>query len=59
MLLLADEPTGNLDVDSGADVLQLLREVADGGRGVVLVTHDSQAATIADRTLTLRSGRLA
>jgi ABC-type lipoprotein export system ATPase subunit len=59
VLLLADEPTGNLDVDSGADVLRLLREVADGGRGVVLVTHDSQAATIADRSLTLRSGRLA
>ena len=58
VLLLADEPTGNLDVDSGTDVLRLLREVADGGRGVVLVTHDSQAATIADRALTLRDGRL-
>jgi len=58
VLLLADEPTGNLDLDSGADVLHLLREVADGGRGVVLVTHDVQAATIADRALTLRDGRL-
>ena len=59
VLLLADEPTGNLDVDSGADVLRLLREVADGGRGVVLVTHDAQAVTIADRALTLLGGRLA
>jgi len=58
VLLLADEPTGNLDIDSGLSVLQLLREVADGGRGVVLVTHDREAAAIADRVLTLRDGRL-
>jgi len=58
VLLLADEPTGNLDTESGLSVLQLLREVADGGRGVVLVTHDREAAAIADRVLTLRDGRL-
>jgi ABC-type lipoprotein export system ATPase subunit len=59
VLLLADEPTGNLDVESGRDVLRLLREVADGGRGVILVTHDTEATTVADRALTLRDGRLA
>jgi ABC-type lipoprotein export system ATPase subunit len=57
-LVLADEPTGNLDAESGGDVLRLLRELADRGRAVVLVTHDRDAATIADRTLRLRDGRL-
>jgi ABC-type lipoprotein export system ATPase subunit len=58
VLLLADEPTGNLDTDSAMSVLQLLREIANGGRGVVLVTHDAEAAEVADRVLTLRDGRL-
>ena len=57
-LVLADEPTGNLDLESGAKVLELLREVADGERGVVLVTHDREATAIADRVLELRAGRL-
>src|SRR5262249_53760246 len=57
-LVLADEPTGNLDEASGREVLQLLRSVADGARGVLLVTHDTEAAALADRVLTLRDGRL-
>ena len=57
-LVLADEPTGNLDGESGADVLALLRRVADDGRAVVLVTHEREAAAIADRVLHLRDGRL-
>ena len=57
-LLLADEPTGNLDEESGHRVLELLRQVADGGRGVLLVTHDAEAARIADRVLHLEHGRL-
>jgi ABC-type lipoprotein export system ATPase subunit len=57
-LVLADEPTGNLDLESGATVLQLLRRVADDGCGVVLVTHDRDAALVADRMLELRAGRL-
>ena len=57
-LLLADEPTGNLDQESGHLVLELLRQVADGGRGVLLVTHDAEAARIADRVLHLEHGRL-
>ena len=57
-LLLADEPTGNLDPAAGAGVLELLRGVADEGRGMVLVTHDDAAAGIADRVLRLQDGRL-
>jgi ABC-type lipoprotein export system ATPase subunit len=57
-LLLADEPTGNLDQASGRQVLELLRQVAAGPRAVLLVTHDSEAAQIADRVLTLQAGRL-
>jgi ABC-type lipoprotein export system ATPase subunit len=57
-LLLADEPTGNLDVEAGASVLALLRELADEGRAVVLVTHEASAAAIADRVLRLESGVL-
>src|SRR4051812_39338903 len=57
-VLLADEPTGNLDADSAAEVLRLLRAGASDGRAVVMVTHEQAAAEIADRVLTLREGRL-
>ncbi len=57
-VLLADEPTGNLDVEAGAEVLRLLRAGASEGRAVVIVTHEAAAANIADRVLTLRDGRL-
>jgi ABC-type lipoprotein export system ATPase subunit len=58
-LVLADEPTGNLDEASGHEVLHLLRSVADDGQAVLLVTHDAEASALADRVLTLRDGRLA
>jgi ABC-type lipoprotein export system ATPase subunit len=57
-LVLADEPTGNLDEESGAQVLDLLRRAADTGRAVVLVTHDRAATALADRVLRLQDGRL-
>ncbi|MGI8622285.1 MAG: ABC transporter ATP-binding protein [Solirubrobacteraceae bacterium] len=57
-LVLADEPTGNLDGDSGAEVLRLLRETADEGRAVLLVTHDAAATAAADRVLRLDDGLL-
>jgi ABC-type lipoprotein export system ATPase subunit len=57
-VLLADEPTGNLDVRAGAEVLRLLRAGAEDGRAVVMVTHENAAADIADRVLTLHDGRL-
>lgn len=57
-VLLADEPTGNLDTRAGAEVLRLLRAGAEEGRAVVMVTHEAAAADIADRVVTLRDGRL-
>src|SRR5919204_983647 len=48
-VVLADEPTGNLDVESGQEVLRLLRAGAREGRAVILVTHEAAAATTADR----------
>ncbi|MFZ0972605.1 MAG: ABC transporter ATP-binding protein [Solirubrobacteraceae bacterium] len=56
-VVLADEPTGNLDQDNGATVLALLRNLTR--RAVVIVTHEPEAAGIADRVLHLRDGRLA
>jgi ABC-type lipoprotein export system ATPase subunit len=58
LLVLADEPTGNLDVEAGRDVLGLLGGLAREGRAVVLVTHEAAAAERADRVLALRDGRL-
>jgi ABC-type lipoprotein export system ATPase subunit len=58
VLVLADEPTGNLDEESGAGVLDLLRLATESGRSVLLVTHDRAATAIADRVLRLDAGRL-
>jgi ABC-type lipoprotein export system ATPase subunit len=57
-LVLADEPTGNLDAESGETVLELLRAIADEGRAVLLVTHERAATQRADRVLRLEDGRL-
>jgi putative ABC transport system ATP-binding protein len=58
-LVLADEPTGNLDSKAGATVMQLLRSVVDDGQTVVMVTHDPGAAALADRVVFLRDGEVA
>ncbi|UFS97070.1 ABC transporter ATP-binding protein [Nocardia huaxiensis] len=55
-LLLADEPTGALDVATGREVLALLQATSRGGRGVVMVTHNESAAAIADRIVRMRDG---
>ncbi len=57
-LVLADEPTGNLDASSGAIVLDLLCAAAAAGRGVLVVTHDPAVTARADRVLALQDGRL-
>ncbi len=58
VLILCDEATGSLDASSGAAVLELLRGLTDEGRAIVLVTHEPQAAAVADRVLRLSEGRL-
>jgi putative ABC transport system ATP-binding protein len=55
-VVFADEPTGALDTESGARVLDLLRAYASGGTSVVMVTHDLEAAARGDRVLVLRDG---
>jgi len=58
-IVLADEPTGNLDSGTGRGILELLRAVArEDGRTVVVVTHDPSAAQFSDRVVTLRDGRV-
>lgn len=57
-LLLADEPTGALDSTTGDEVMALLREIADEGVAVILVTHEARHAGWADRVLFLRDGRI-
>ena len=58
-VVFADEPTGNLDSKASEDVLKLLRQAVDEfDQTVIMVTHDPEAATYADRLLTLRDGRI-
>jgi putative ABC transport system ATP-binding protein len=55
-LILADEPTGNLDSHSSEDVLRFLAELHAGGRTIVLITHDHEVAQVADRSIVVRDG---
>lgn len=57
-LLLADEPTGNLDQQNGVVVLQALKDFASAGGAVLLVTHDTRVGQYAQRRLRLENGRL-
>lgn len=58
-LVFADEPTGSLDSVSGARALATLRSLTDVGQTVVMVTHDLDAAALADTVLVMRDGRIA
>ena len=57
-LILADEPTGNLDSVSAADVLRLMDELHESGRTLVLITHDTEVASASERVLGIRDGLL-
>ena len=57
-ILLADEPTGALDSKSGHDVLQLLKDLHARGKTVIVITHDREVASHADRLIEIRDGRI-
>lgn len=57
-LILADEPTGNLDTKSGKEILALLRELHQTGNTIVMITHDNEVARQAERILTIRDGEI-
>ena len=58
-MILADEPTGNLDSTSSADVLGLLQDLHSAGRTVVLITHEHDIADRASRMLEIHDGKVA
>jgi putative ABC transport system ATP-binding protein len=58
LILLADEPTGNLDSANGEAVMNLLRELHQSGATICMVTHDPRYSEFADRTIHLFDGRI-
>ena len=59
MIVLADEPTGNLDSKTGMTIMELLRRSCEElGQTIVIVTHDPRAASTADRVVFLRDGKI-
>lgn len=57
-VLLADEPTGNLDSKSGTDVMNLIKQLSSEGKTIVLITHDNEVANTAQRVVTIKDGLL-
>lgn len=57
-IILADEPTGNLDSHSGVEVMKILRELHEEGRTVILITHDNDIANEAQRVIRIQDGQI-
>jgi len=57
-ILLADEPTGNLDTKTGAEILSLFKKLNDDGRTIITVTHDPEIAGYSERIIRLKDGRI-
>ena len=57
-IILADEPTGNLDSVSGAEVIEILKEICKSGKTVVMVTHNEEQASVADHIIRLKDGKI-
>jgi putative ABC transport system ATP-binding protein len=58
LLVLADEPTGNLDSHTGMEILKIFKKLHDNGSTIILITHDREVASVADRIVYLRDGKL-
>ena len=58
LLVLADEPTGNMDQRTGMEILDLFRQLNEGGRSIIMVTHDPEIARQAKETIVLRDGQI-
>src|SRR5207237_7890644 len=57
-ILIADEPTGNLDSRTSVEIMEVLQNLNDGGLTIVMVTHESDIAQFAGRTISFRDGRI-
>ena len=57
-LILADEPTGNLDTRTGREIMQMFKELHEAGNTIVLITHDNKVAQCADRIIRIEDGKL-
>lgn len=57
-VILADEPTGNLDSHSGVEVMKILHELHEEGRTIILITHDNEIATEAQRVIRVQDGQI-
>jgi len=57
-VILADEPTGNLDSSSGREVMKILHKLHEDGRTIILITHDNHIADEAERVIRIQDGKI-
>jgi putative ABC transport system ATP-binding protein len=57
-IILADEPTGNLDSKTGIDIMELLKKLNDSGSTIVVVTHNPEVSAYANRIVTVKDGEV-